>query len=176
MIRKATMEDVEAISRIYEDIHTEEEAGRMTIGWIRGVYPTKETAVTSINKDEMYVEELDGVVTACARINDEQVPEYADAAWTCDAPDDKILVLHTLVVDPACKGQGSGSRFVRFYEEEALRLGRPVLRMDTNARNTAARRMYARLGYREVGIVGCVFNGIPDVKLVCLEKTLEEKK
>ena len=37
MFRKATMEDVEQIGRIYDEIHTENEAGRMTTGWIRGV-------------------------------------------------------------------------------------------------------------------------------------------
>ncbi len=45
--------------------------------------------------------------------------------------------------------------------------------MDTNARNQAARALYARLGYQEPGIVDCVFNGIPGVQLVCLEKTLD---
>ena len=35
--------------------------------------------------------------------------------------------------------------------------------MDTNEKNAAARRLYARLGYREAGIVPCVFNGIKGV-------------
>ena len=44
--------------------------------------------------------------------------------------------------------------------------------MDTNSRNARARAMYGRLGYREVGIVPCVFNGIRGVELVLLEKSL----
>ena len=44
MIRKATEKDIKAIAEIYEDIHTEEEAGNLTIGWERGVYPTEATA------------------------------------------------------------------------------------------------------------------------------------
>lgn len=44
------------------------------------------------------------------------------------------------------------------------------LRMDTNMINQRARKMYHNLGYQEVDIVPCVFNGIPDVQLVCLEK------
>ena len=59
-----------------------------------------------------------------------------------------------------------------FYEEYARENGCPYLRMDTNARNLAARRLYAYLGYWEAGIVPCVFNGIQDVQLVCLEKKL----
>lgn len=58
------------------------------------------------------------------------------------------------------------------YEQYALDHGCPCLRMDTNARNTAARKLYARLGYWEAGIVPCNFNGIPGVQLVCLEKVL----
>ena len=44
--------------------------------------------------------------------------------------------------------------------------------MDTNERNSAARAMYRGLGYREIGVVPTVFNGIPDVRLVLLEKHL----
>lgn len=36
----------------------------------------------------------------------------------------------------------------------------------------AARSLYAGLGYQEVGIVSCDFNGIPGIRLVCLEKLL----
>ncbi|MBQ0018882.1 MAG: hypothetical protein KBS63_06770 [Clostridiales bacterium] len=45
-----------------------------------------------------------------------------------------------------------------------------VLRIDTNARNRTARKMYASLGFREADIVPTVFNGIPGVDLVLLEK------
>ena len=44
--------------------------------------------------------------------------------------------------------------------------------MDTNAKNTAARTLYQKLGYRESGIVPTVFNGIAGVDLVLLEKKL----
>ncbi len=60
-----------------------------------------------------------------------------------------------------------------FYEDYALEQGCRYLRMDTNVKNTAARTLYARLGYRETGIIPCVFNGISGVRLVCLEKTLD---
>ena len=81
-------------------------------------------------------------------------------------------MLHTLVIDPAAKGQGCGQVFVKFYEDYARRSGSPCLRMDTNAKNENARRFYKKLGYSEVGIVPCVFNGIDGVNLVLLEKKL----
>lgn len=53
--------------------------------------------------------------------------------------------------------------------------GLPELRIDTNARNAAARQMYSKMGYKEITIVPVTFNGIPGVNLVLLEKNLEEK-
>lgn len=46
--RRANMHDLDRISEIYELVHTEIEAGRSTTGWVRGVYPTRETAEASI--------------------------------------------------------------------------------------------------------------------------------
>jgi GNAT superfamily N-acetyltransferase len=170
MFRKAEPRDLDAIAAIYDRIHDNEEAGKTTIGWIRSIYPTRATAQSSIEIGDMYVEEVDGVVVAAAKINQEQVPEYANAQWQWEAPDEKILVLHTLVVDPEKGRGGYGKAFVAFYEDMARNTGCPYLRMDTNVRNVIARQLYKGLGYAEVGIVDCQFNGIPGVQLVCLEK------
>lgn len=35
IFRKASAADVSAVEEIYNDIHTEEENGKLTIGWIR---------------------------------------------------------------------------------------------------------------------------------------------
>jgi len=172
MFRKASMQDLDRISEIYDEIHTEEENGSVTIGWVRGVYPTKKTAEESILKGDMFVEIDNGQIVAAAKINQEQVPEYYDASWDYDVADDQVMVLHTLVVYPRLKGNGYGSKFVDFYERYALEKGCLYLRMDTNARNVIARRLYKKLGYKEVSIVPCVFNGIEGVQLVCLEKKL----
>ena len=111
-------------------------------------------------------------IVAAAIINQIQVDEYKYAMWEHMAMDDEIMVLHCLVVDPAEKNKGYGRSFVAFYEEYAKQNGCITLRMDTNVINARARKMYQKLGYEEAGIVKCVFNGIQNVQLVCLEKCL----
>ena len=172
IIRKAMKEDVRQIADIYEAIHTEEEKGRTTLGWIRGVYPTEKTALASFERDDLFVMEEDGQVLGAAIINQQQVDVYADGQWQDDPPAHEVMVLHTLVISPKHALMGYGRQFVRFYEEYAIENGCRYLRMDTNARNLRARAMYQKLGYREAGIVPCVFNGIPGVGLVLLEKRL----
>ena len=153
-IRPATADDLPRIEQIYDAIHTAEETGAASVGWARGVYPTRATA-------------------HAGRIDRTQVPVYAQVPWQYAAPPEQVLVLHTLVVDPTIAGHGYGTQFVRFYARRARALGCTVLRIDTNAKNAAARRLYARLGFREAAIVPCTFNGIAGVELVCLEKRLD---
>lgn len=172
MIRKAEQKDTDKIEALYDRIHDEEEAGRVSIGWIRGVYPVRQTAADAVCRGDMFVEEDGQEMVACGVINQQQMPAYARCHWEFEAPDEKVMVLHTLVVNPDKNGRGYGSTFVRFYEQYAMEHGCQYLRMDTNEKNTIARKMYRKRGYREAGIVTGVFNGIPDVHLVCLEKNM----
>lgn len=173
VIRKGAAADIPQIAAIYDRIHTREETGQSAVGWVRDIYPTRATAQAALDAGELFVLEHGGAVAAAARIDQIQVPEYANARWQHpQAPAEQVMVLHTLVVDPLQGGRGLGTAFVRFYEEYAREKGCPYLRMDTNEKNRSARALYARLGYQEVGIVDCCFNGIAGVRLVCLEKTL----
>lgn len=172
-IRKANEGDILHITSIYSAIHTEEEKGHAVIGWKRGVYPVEENARDAVHRGDMFVMEEEGEIVASAIINQIQVPEYANCSWKYTASDDsEVMVLHTLVVSPDKKGHGYGTAFVDFYEQYAQKHSCPYLRMDTNVINHAARRLYARLGYNEAGIVHCIFNEIPEVQLVCLEKKI----
>ena len=139
-------------------------------GWIRNAYPTVKTAEAALGRNDLFVLKDGGKVAAAAIINQIQVEEYKNAAWKNAADDNEIMVLHGLVVDPFEKGKGYGRAFVAFYEDYARQHGCTALRMDTNVINTRARSLYQRLGYEEIGIVESNFNGIPNVRLVCLEK------
>ena len=97
----------------------------------------------------------DIAVFDCAEVS----PDF-HARYSVKAKEYIYLILNSSVRDP-------------FYEKYALSRHCTVLRIDTNAINSAARRLYAKLGYREADIVPCAFNGIPDVNLVLLEKKLK---
>ena len=172
-IRKATRADLDAVEAVYDAQHAAEEAGKTTVGWVRGVYPTRATARAALDRDDLFVLCEDGLVRGTAIINQIQVDVYAGAPWQYSAPDEQVCVLHTLVIHPAAKGRGLGRAFVAFYENFARTMNCPELRMDTNARNSIARAFYKGLGYREIAVVPTTFNGIPGIDLVLLEKNLE---
>jgi len=172
IIRKAAEKDIPSVVTVYEAVHTAEEEGRAVIGWVRSVYPTKKTAEAAFARGDLFVMEDGGRIVGAAIINRMQCDGYETGAWQYPAKDHEVMVLHTLVIDPAEAGHGFGRAFVGFYEAYARQNGCRALRMDTNARNARARAMYQKLGYRETGMIDTVFNGIEGVKLVLLEKAL----
>ena len=87
IIRKATQKDSVAVQRIYDNIHTEEENGRATIGWIRGIYPDARTIKDALERQDLFVAETDGKIIGTVIFNQLQVDSYKDAPWQYDAPD-----------------------------------------------------------------------------------------
>ena len=172
MIRKATAKDIDAVEKLYDAIHTAEENGKQTIGWIRGIYPVRKTAEMALARDDLFVLEDDGKICGTGILNKIQVDSYAEGHWEHEVPDERVCVLHTLVIDPDSADKGCGRAFIEYYETYAQENGCTELRIDTNARNAVARAMYKKHGYTEIGIVPTVFNGIEDVQLVLLEKYL----
>lgn len=170
--RKAAASDIDAVTAIYDAIIAEEEAGRAATGWKRGIYPVRATAEAALTRGDLFVAELDGRVAATAVLNQIQVDVYAGAPWEHDAPDEEVFVMHTLVVDPAAGRRGLGRAFEAFYEALAREYGCRYLRIDTNVRNTRARALYQKLGYKEIAVAPCTFNGLDGVQLVLLEKAL----
>ena len=118
LIRKAEIKDIPAVGHIYEAIHTEEEAGRAVVGWIRGIYPTEATALQALNRGDLFVAETNGEIAGAAIINQQQVDIYTQGCRKHAAPDEEVMVLHTLVVSPSRAKQGYGKAFVKYYEED----------------------------------------------------------
>ena len=175
MIRKAGIRDLDDVDSLYQEIHDAEAAGLITTGWLREIYPIRATAEAAQARGDLFVLEEDGQILGSGIINQLQVDVYDGAPWKYQAPDDQVCVLHTLVISPAIRGKGYGRAFIRFYEEYAQQHGCTELRIDTNERNLAARAIYSKYGYQEIDIVPTVFNGIPGVNLVLLEKQIQNE-
>lgn len=136
------------------------------------MYPVRQTAEDALNRDDLFVLDAADIIIGSGIINQNQVDVYANANWRYKADPSEVMVLHTLAIDPGKKGKGYGKAFIKFYEDYALINNCHYLRMDTNEKNKVARRFYRSLGYEEIDIIPCTFNGLEGVNLVLIEKAL----
>ena len=105
-------------------------------------------------------------------LNGIQLPEYALIPWTLSANEDQVCVIHTLCIHPGQSGHGYARQMVAFCEEEARRLGKTVMRLDTWEHNLPANRLYPSLGYHFAGAAEFFFQGVIREILNCYEKAL----
>lgn len=170
-IRKATFNDIDSVAGIYKKTHNLEEVGKVSIGWNSKIYPIRETALNALKADTLYVMVINAEVIASAIINQEQPSAYSSMGWSFPAPDDKVGVLHTLVVDPDFGKRGLGKAFVSFFENYCKEQDYAVVRLDTQVKNTGSFNMYLNLGYRLAGICNTPFQNLPyNVELAIFEK------
>lgn len=169
-VRKATAADLDRVVEIYDAIHAEEEAGRLSTGWRRGIYPGRESAAPALAAGTLHVLEKDGIILGSAIIDSNQPDAYQSGKWRQECAPEKVMVIHTLTIDPACLQAGLGREFMRFYANHAHSSGCSWLRLDTNVINSPARAFYKKLGFAETGTVRTPFHGLQDVTLVLLER------
>lgn len=172
MIRPATVRDIDAIDAGYTELLLHEREQGTNSHWELGVYPTRATAERAVADGTMYVLEREGEVCASMILNSYQAPEYREIPWLYPAEDAEVLVIHTLCVPPSGAGRGLGTRMVDFASGCALGRGMRVIRLDTNAQNLPAQRLYLKNGFRLAGSRRCLHEGVLDTELVYLERKL----
>lgn len=174
MFRPASQSDVDAVADGYEALLIEEEKNGTRTNWVRGLYPTRRTAVHAVEKGWLYVWE-DTDIVASVIFNQFQAPEYKKIAWSYVVNAEEVYVLHTLCIPPAYERKGYGTKLVHAAEVEAKKAGASAIRMDTWEGNEPARAFYEGLGYRYAGSYPSLLEGVIEEVLVFYEKSLIEK-
>ncbi len=60
MVRKANINDIEAVTAIYDRIHKMEAEGLVRIGWNPSIYPVRATAEEALQRGDLFVYEQEG--------------------------------------------------------------------------------------------------------------------
>lgn len=173
MIRKATMKDVNAIARTYEELLIFEKENGSNSNWEWNVYPTAAVPESKIPAGSMYVLEEEGEICASMVLNQDQAEEYAQVDWLYPAKQEEVLVIHTLCVRPSRSGNGYGRMMVQYAKQYAVGIGCSVVRIDTYAHNEPAKRLYQNNGFRIAGYGRILLQGLIDEDQVYLECKLE---
>lgn len=145
-IRLANYSDLEQITKIIKTVCQEMHL-QGNDQWDDN-YPVTADFANDIQKKELYVSEINGLVSGFICINYSQPEEYAKISWSSNQ---KPMILHRMAVAPDFRGGGIGSILLQFAEGIAQDSGVNYLRSDTNSLNDKMNALFRKLGYVFVG-------------------------
>ena len=172
MIRLAKIEDLVSVEKVYNELFAYEAEKGSTSNWVKGLYPTFDTAKRAFDNNWLYVYELNGEIYGSVVLNHIQSSDYSNIKWKYSGKDKEILVIHTLCVSPSVSGKGIGRSIVEFAVEEAGRRKCTAIRLDTYKGNKPAASLYTSLGFEYAGVQATVFMDVIPEELIYFETKL----
>ncbi len=165
IIRQATTADLPALMNLIGHVvPLMNEAGNFQ--WDEN-YPNEAVFKQDIDKNQLWVADIDGQLTGLAALTEDQEPEYAQVGFDLTQ---RAIVTHRLAVDPAFRGQGVAAALMTQAEQIALERGIAFLRIDTNSENQVTQKLFPKLGYHYAGEITLSFR--PGLRFLAYEKQL----
>ena len=164
-IRLATLNDLPQIMQLIAEVVPVMIASG-NLQWDNN-YPNIAVFTNDIDKDQLWVVEIEGQIAGITAITTDQEPEYTKVGWDIK---EVAIVTHRLAVSPQYRGLGIAAALLQQAEHEALRRNIKILRIDTNTSNLATQKLFPKLGYIYVGEIGLGFR--PGLRFYCYEKLL----
>lgn len=160
-VELATIDDIDEIEKLYDDLNDYLEARINYAGWKKGIYPRRETAINGIKNEGLFVLRLGNKIVGSVVLDNNQDPAYSQINWKNNFSKKEIIVVHTLVVSPKYMKQGIGEKLLDFVWEYSSKLKMKAIRLDVASHNKPAISLYEKHGYK--------YKGTVDLELVNLD-------
>lgn len=146
MIRKATVNDLDSIMKIIKET-VEEMRSYNNTQWDES-YPQASNFAYDIEKEELYVEDIDKEVAGFICVNYIEPDEYKELNWSLD---EKSMVVHRMAVNNAHRNKGVAKNLMKFAEELAREQNVKYLKTDTYSINIKMNSLFKKCGYKLIG-------------------------
>jgi ribosomal protein S18 acetylase RimI-like enzyme len=166
MIREATIDD---LNRIVEITNA---CGKHMISqnifqWNED-YPNIEVFKKDIEKQSLYVIELESKIVGCVCISEKMDAVYKKVKWL--TPDTKNMYVHRLAIDPKYQGKGLAIKLMSYAEDLAKTKDFKSIRLDTFSKNPKNNKFYNLQGYKKLGKI--FYRSQSDMPFHCYEKII----
>jgi len=154
LISSATTDDIDELEKLYNELCDFLQNGTNYPGYLKGIYPTKETAEWGLKEGGLFVLKIDGDIAGSVILNNSDINKaYSQVQWGVDADDSEIVIIYTLVVHPAYMNRGVAMKLMDFAKEYAVRQNAKAIRLDVAVQNAPAIELYEKCGYKYTGTV-----------------------
>lgn len=131
-------------------------------------YPSKEVFLTDLERDELYVLEVENTILGCITISTFMDEEYKTVDWL--TKDENNIYIHRLAVHPDSQGKGYAQSLMTFAENYAKKNNFQSVRLDTFSQNPRNLKFYPKRGYQKTGEI--YFPRIKEYSFHCFELIL----
>jgi GNAT superfamily N-acetyltransferase len=112
-------------------------------------YPSQEHFIKDLNRQGLYVADIDGVIVGSVTIIPEDDPFYHEISWDCQ----KSYVLHRLMVHPKWMRQGIGRQLFLSAIDVAKKANQDSIKVDTHPDNYRMQSLIISLGFVKRGYI-----------------------
>lgn len=149
-IRIAAETDIDELEALYDALNDRLAAMVNYPGWMKGVYPVRETAARGIAEGCLYVAICDDLIVGSIILRRGMEPIYQKADWQARLSEEAVLAIYTVVVHPDCLARGIGQGLMDFAVEYGLQTDTKALRLDVYEHNLPAIRLYEKNGFKYI--------------------------
>ncbi|MBT8281155.1 MAG: GNAT family N-acetyltransferase [Muriicola sp.] len=111
-------------------------------------YPSEKAFRNDVERKELYVMEIKGVIVGCVCVTPIMDDEYYSVKWL--TPNGLNLYIHRLAVHPEYQGKGMAGALMDKAEAMARAGNYTSIRLDTFSKNQRNQRFYENRGYRKL--------------------------
>ncbi|TGV03491.1 GNAT family N-acetyltransferase [Flavivirga rizhaonensis] len=147
MIRKGTLSDIDNIIEITKSCAAY--MIRKNIYQWNEHYPNKQAFIKDIDRNELYVLEIENSIIGCVTISTFMDKEYIPILWLTENTNN--IYIHRLAIHPTHQGKGYAQELMTFAETFAKKSGCVSVRLDTFSQNQRNQKFYEHRGYKRLG-------------------------
>ncbi|MDD6794180.1 MAG: GNAT family N-acetyltransferase [Clostridiaceae bacterium] len=153
-ISKGSMENLEEIELLYNDLIDHLNEGINYPGWIKDVYPTKNDALKGIDENCLYIAKNESnKIVGSIILSHEPEEGYEKVTWNSPNDYNNIFVVRTFAVHPNYLKSGIGKMLLDFASDLALKSNVTSIRLDVYRKNLPAIRLYEKCGFTYIDTV-----------------------
>lgn len=145
--------DIDELEKLYDDLNDYLSATINYPGWIKGIYPIRENAVTGIQNNNLFVVRHDGKIVGSIILDHQPEEAYHGVKWKLDVDYSYIFVVRTFVVHPSFLKIGVGRALMDFSFELAQKSDIKSIRLDVYEKNIPAILLYEKCGFEYIDTV-----------------------
>lgn len=147
MIRKGTIEDIDAILNITK-LCAAHMINKQIYQWNEH-YPNKSVFENDVLRKELVVIETNSGLIGCIAISTFMDDEYLPVSWL--TPNENNLYIHRLAIHPEFQGKGYAQKLMDYAENYAKTNSFASVRLDTFSKNERNQKFYEARGYQRLG-------------------------